>query len=95
MQIDITEVRRIAQLARLHLTPDEEAQLAAHFEKILTYVAKLDELTTTTVEPTAHAIDVPTPFREDIVSNAPNSTALLANTPDRVDHLIKVPKIID
>ena len=95
MQVTQTEVQKIATLARLALTPTEEQALVEHFEKILTYVKKLDDLDTTSVEPTAHAVSVANYFREDRVTNQPNPEGLLANAPAREDHFLKVPKIIE
>lgn len=95
MRITRDEVQRVAMLARLELTPEEEIDLVEHFDKLLTYMEKLSLLDTTTVEPTAHAIAVPSPLREDRVTNHPNTDALLANAPAREGNFFKVPKIIE
>ncbi len=62
---------------------------------ILTYMEKLEELDTSAVEPTAHILDLPTPWREDVVTNAPKADALLANAPARDGDFFRVPKIIE
>lgn len=95
MLVSLADVRKIATLARLALTPEEEHGLVEHFERILTYVEKLESLDTTSVEPTSHAINVSSPLREDRVTNHPNPEALLANAPARENHFFKVPKIIE
>ncbi len=95
MSVTCEEIRRIAALARLELTAHEEQELVTHFNKILTYVEKLNTLDTSEVEPTAHAVTVPSPLREDRVTNQPTPDALLANAPAREDHFFKVPKIIE
>lgn len=95
MRVSLAEVRKIATLARLALTLEEEHGLVEHFEKILTYVEKLDSLDTTLVEPTSHAVNVSSPLREDRVTNQPNPEALLANAPAREDHFFKVPQILE
>lgn len=95
MRITPLEVQRIATLARLALTPTEEQNLLEHFEKMLSYVEKLNTVNTTDVTPMSHAIEVQGPLREDHVTNHPNSEALLANAPTREDHFFKVPKIIE
>jgi aspartyl-tRNA(Asn)/glutamyl-tRNA(Gln) amidotransferase subunit C len=95
MKITQAEVHRIALLARLALAPEEQTALVAHFDKILSYVEKLNELQTDDIQPTAHAIDVPSPFREDTVTNQPNTDALLHNAPARQATFFKVPKIIE
>jgi len=95
MHISREEVQRIASLARLDLTTAEEADLVAHFAKVLTYVAKLNQLNTDGVEPTAHAMRVPAPLRDDRVTNQANTDALLHNAPARETDFFKVPKIIE
>jgi aspartyl-tRNA(Asn)/glutamyl-tRNA(Gln) amidotransferase subunit C len=89
------EIRRIATLARLELTADEAQALVNHVNNILTYVEKLSALATQEVEPTAHAVSVASPLREDCVTNQPNPDALLANAPAREDNFFKVPKVIE
>ena len=89
------QVRHVALLARLSLTPAEEDALRANMDEILGYIDKLNELQTDGVEPTAQVGDAGTPTREDAVTNRPNSAAMLANAPDREREYFKVPKIID
>ena len=95
MRITKEEVRHVATLARLKLTDTEQDELVEHFDKILTYVDKLSELDTDGVEPTAHAIEVSAPLREDRVTNQSETDALLANAPSRKTDFFRVPKIIE
>jgi aspartyl-tRNA(Asn)/glutamyl-tRNA(Gln) amidotransferase subunit C len=89
------ELRRLAYLTRLELTPAEEDEMIEHLNKMLSYVEKLKELNTEGIEPTAHAVDVPSPMREDIVTNQPDTDNLLRNAPDREGDFLKVPRIIE
>ena len=50
------DVKYVAHLARIALTPDEEKKLGAQLGNILGYIEKLKELDVTNVEPTAHAV---------------------------------------
>ena len=95
MKISQAEVRHVALLARLVLTPQEEEAFTRQLDEILTYIEKLNELNTDTVEPTAHAVEVPAPLREDQIRNEANVEALLRNAPDRDNAFFKVPKIIE
>jgi aspartyl-tRNA(Asn)/glutamyl-tRNA(Gln) amidotransferase subunit C len=95
MGITLEEIQRVATLARLELTTAEEYALVEHFDKILIYMEKLNSIDTTHVEPTAHAVTIASPLRDDHVTNQPNTEALLANAPAREDHFFKVPKIIE
>jgi aspartyl-tRNA(Asn)/glutamyl-tRNA(Gln) amidotransferase subunit C len=94
-RITLEQVRHVARLARLELSPDEERSLQASMSEILTYVDKLNELKTDAVEPTTQVGDPGTPMREDEVTNRPDAETLLRNAPARVDNFFKVPRIIE
>ena len=95
MKISVDQIRHVALLARLALTPAEEDELTTTLDQILQHMDKLNQLDTSAVEPTAHIVAVDTPWRDDAVTNAPDTEALLANAPARDDDLFLVPKIID
>jgi aspartyl-tRNA(Asn)/glutamyl-tRNA(Gln) amidotransferase subunit C len=95
VKITRDQIRHVALLARLTLTPVEEEQLATTLDQILEHMDQLNRLDTGDVEPTAHIVAVDTPWREDVVTNAPDTDALLANAPARDDDLFLVPKIIE
>ena len=95
MKITRQQVRDVALLARLELSAEEETAFAGDLDQILTYVELLDELDTAGVEPTAHVVDLDTPYREDRVTNAPDADALVAGAPARDGTYLKVPKIIE
>ena len=95
MALTPVQLHHIALLARLELTPDEETAFAAQLDHILQHFETLQQLDTTSIEPTAHIADLETPFRDDVVRNTPDPDALLANAPQRDGHHFKVPKIIE
>jgi aspartyl-tRNA(Asn)/glutamyl-tRNA(Gln) amidotransferase subunit C len=95
MSIRPEDARHIALLARLALTPEEEAAFAAQLDHILEHFEKLKEIDTSGIEPTAHVVQMDTPFRDDVVTNEPQVEALLANAPERDGRHFKVPKIIE
>ena len=65
MKISREEVRRIAALGRLELTGAEVEAMTGQLDAILQYVAQLEKLDTTGVEPTAHLGEMATPLRAD------------------------------
>lgn len=67
--IDLEQVRKVAHLARLELTPEEEQRLPSQLSAILDYVEQLSELDTDNVEPTTRAIDVSNITRTDEQKN--------------------------
>jgi aspartyl-tRNA(Asn)/glutamyl-tRNA(Gln) amidotransferase subunit C len=95
MKLTREEVQRIAILARLRLTSEEETQLTEQLDHILAYMEKLDELDTSKVEPFSQAVDAVNALREDKVTNLPDVDAVLANALDRDNTFFKVPKIIE
>ena len=95
MAITRDDVRRVASLARLHLTPEEEARFTDDLNHILDAFTTLQALDTTGVDVMRPLDDPPAPMRDDAVTNAPGDDALLANAPDRHGRLFHVPKIIE
>lgn len=89
------QVRHVARLARLELSPDDETRLQADMSSILSYVEKLNELDTRDVAPTAQVGEAGTPMRDDVVTNRPAPDEMLANAPARRDGFFKVPRIIE
>jgi len=53
------DVKYVAHLARLSLTPEEEQKIGAQLGNILGYIEKLKEVDVSGVEPTAHARVMP------------------------------------
>ena len=95
MKITSEEVRHVAILARLDLTPDEQERLTGQLGRILQYMDTLNELDTSGVEPMSHAVDAVNVLRPDRAVNQPQTEALLRNAPAREDDFLSVPKIIE
>lgn len=95
MKLTRESVQRVATLARLRLTADEESALTVQLDRILAYMDKLAELDSANVALFNHEIDNLSALREDQVINQPNTDALLANAPERDESFFKVPKIIE
>lgn len=95
MPISREEVRRVALLARLALTGEEEDALVQQLGHILDHFRALNDLDTDHVSPTAHVTAVEAAFRDDAVENEPAVDRWLANAPTRDERFFKVPKIIE
>jgi aspartyl-tRNA(Asn)/glutamyl-tRNA(Gln) amidotransferase subunit C len=95
MKLTGDNVQRVAALARLRLTAEEESRLTDELDKILQYMAKLDQLDTSEVEPMVHPVAMVNPLREDRITSQPKPDTILANAPARHDHFFRVPKIIE
>ncbi|MEO1352686.1 MAG: Asp-tRNA(Asn)/Glu-tRNA(Gln) amidotransferase subunit GatC [Cyanobacteria bacterium J06635_15] len=92
--IDADQVRKVAHLARLELTPEEEQQFTGQLGDILDYFEQLSELNTDNVEPTTRAIDVKNVTRTDRLESFENREGLLEAAPEREEDFFKVPKIL-
>ena len=66
MSLSNADVAKVALLARLRLSPDELETFTGQLNSIVDYVAQLQELDTTGVEPLAHGIEVRNVFRDDV-----------------------------
>jgi aspartyl-tRNA(Asn)/glutamyl-tRNA(Gln) amidotransferase subunit C len=95
MKLERAELQRVATLARLRLTAEEEERVAEQLNEILQYMDKLNALDTSQVEPLAHVVDIVNAFRDDRITNQPNAEALLANAPAKDETFFQVPKIIE
>ena len=89
------DVKYVAHLARLGLTPGEEQKMSAHLAGILGYIEKLKELDVTNVEPTAHAVPMVNVMRADVIRPSLPHEAALANAPAQANGLFLVPKIVE
>ena len=66
MSLSNADVAKVAVLARLRLSPDEIETFTGQLNSIVDYVAQLQELDTTGVEPLAHGIELRNVFRDDV-----------------------------
>lgn len=95
MALTKDDVRKVAHLARLALSPEEEERYARQLGSILGYIERLGALDLTGVEPMTHAVPIPAPERPDRVHESLSQQAALQNAPHRIDPGIAVPKIIE
>jgi len=89
------DVKYVAHLARLALTPEEEKQLAAQLGNILGYIEKLREVDVSGVEATAHAVPMVNVTRPDEVRPSLSHEEALRNAPRKSGGLFIVPKIVE
>ncbi len=92
---DVKRVREVAHLARLQLSDEEVQKFAAQLNQTLDYIAKLNELDVSQVEPTAHAIPLVNVTRPDEIRPSLSNDDALRNAPAKANGLFLVPKIIE
>lgn len=89
------DVKYVAQLARISLTPDEEKKLGSQLGNILGYIEKLRELDVSNIEPTAHAVPMVNITRPDETLPSLSQFETLRNAPRHANGLFIVPKIVE
>lgn len=94
MAISREDVIRVAALARLDLDDSALGSIAADLDKIVGYVAKLNELDTTNVEPTTQVAEA-APLRDDrVVPGVPRELAL-SEAPRSSSEGFRVPGFVE
>ena len=89
------DVKYVAHLARLSLTPEEEQKIGAQLGQVLGYIEKLKEVDVTGVEPTAHAFPLVNVTRPDELRPSMSQADALRNAPAQANGLFIVPKIVE
>lgn len=100
-QVVIEDIKRVAELAYLELAPEEEVRMQRDLNAILGYVAQLNELDTTSVEPMAQVAEVlqegsaGTLLRPDVQKPCLVREQVMASAPLTDGAFFKVPKVIE
>ena len=94
MNIDSETVDNIANLARLELAEGEKQEMIQDMNKILDFMAKLNEVDTTGVEPLVYMTDEVNVFRDDVIKQEITTTEALENAPKHDDKYFLVAKVI-
>ncbi len=95
MSLDPEEVRRIARLARLEISPAEVETTRAQLNGILAFIDQLQAVDTTGVAPMAHAVDIAQRLRPDRVTETDRRADFQAVAPETEAGLYLVPKVIE
>jgi aspartyl-tRNA(Asn)/glutamyl-tRNA(Gln) amidotransferase subunit C len=94
MPVEI-DIEHVARLARLELTDEEKARLRDQLGVILENAAKVSEVATDDVPPTAYAIPRSNVLRPDEVTPSLTVQEVLSNAPEVEDDRFKVPKVVE
>ena len=92
--INRQQVQKVAHLARLELTSEEEEQFTTQLSSILEYFEQLSELDTEDVAPTTRAIELSNVIRPDTLQSYPDREALLKEAPEQEGDFFRVPQIL-
>jgi len=89
-----SDVEHVAHLARLGLSDDELSLLEGQLNHILDQYAKLAELDTDAIAPTAQTIELETILREDVVVPSLPVADVLRNAAVSADGYVVSPPIL-
>ena len=95
MALTIDEVDHIARLARIDLNPEQKALYREQLSNILDYIAKLRELDTASVPPTAGGGLMRMELRTDRSHPGLSTAALLRNAPESEEDQFKIPPVFE
>jgi aspartyl-tRNA(Asn)/glutamyl-tRNA(Gln) amidotransferase subunit C len=89
------DIKYVAHLARIHLSPEEQEKLGVQIGSILQYIDKLNQADVQGVEPTAHAFPLVNVVRMDHSRPSLSTEEALRNAPAQANGLFMVPKIVE
>ena len=95
MSIDQATVRRVAQLARIALMDDEVPHLQVEINAVLSFVAELEAVDVSGVEPMTSVLPMRLKRRKDEITDGGMPSAIVANAATSEDNLFAVPKVIE
>jgi aspartyl-tRNA(Asn)/glutamyl-tRNA(Gln) amidotransferase subunit C len=95
MSLSPQEVEHIAKLARLQLTDEQKARYRGQLEAILDHVARLQELDTKDVPPTASVSVGQMPLRKDESRPGLSPDDLLKNAPKQDNNQFQIPPVFE
>ena len=103
LAVSVEDVRHVADLANLELTAEELPRMARDLNAVLGYIAQMNELDTSAVEPMAQvgqALGLKTAvggetLRADVVRASVDRGTVMAEAPETDGRFFKVPKVIE
>ena len=94
-KIGVSEVERVAKLARLGLSAEEASRLAVELGQIVEFVERQQSVDVENVEPTDQVTGLVDVWREDIIKPSLTREELLANAPEQKDGYIVVKRVLN
>ncbi len=94
MKISLEEIRHLAHLARLEFKEEEMKSMQGDMDKILGFVAKIDELDLEGVKPLVYLSEERNILREDRSETLLTKDEALKNAPDKDSDYFRVPKVL-
>jgi len=93
--MDKQTVAKVASLARIKMTEDEQEQYVSKLTNIISFVEQLSEVDTDNVKPLASVVDIKLTLREDKITDGGIQDEILANAPETLEGFFVVPKVVE
>lgn len=94
MSLSDDQVRHVARLARIDLSPEEIGSLGKELSDILAYAEQVGKVAADDVVPTSHPYPLANVHRPDAPRPSLPREAALANAPEEEDDRFRVPRIV-
>jgi aspartyl-tRNA(Asn)/glutamyl-tRNA(Gln) amidotransferase subunit C len=93
--LDKQAIKTLTALSRIKCTEAEQEALFKDLQKILSYIDQLNEVDTQQVIPCNQVIaEMANVMREDVVGKTLPREEFLANAPEKIGDLVRVPPIL-
>jgi aspartyl-tRNA(Asn)/glutamyl-tRNA(Gln) amidotransferase subunit C len=94
MEISIALVENLANLSKLQFEEAEKTAIQEDLQRMVGFIAELETVDTTGIEPLIHMGDAANVLREDLVTGSVTRADALSNAPLADEAFFKVPKVI-
>lgn len=95
MALSLEDIKKISQLAKININPEQEEIVLKKLKNILNLVEKMQSIDTEGVEPMSHALDISQPLREDKAMPSLNKEKYLKLSAKSNEHYFIVPQVIE
>jgi aspartyl-tRNA(Asn)/glutamyl-tRNA(Gln) amidotransferase subunit C len=95
MALTLDDVKRIAQLARIEVAPDEANEALVRMTGIFRLIEQMQAVDTTDVQPMSHAQDLMLRLRDDVVTETDQHGLFQSIAPQVEADLYLVPRVIE
>ena len=94
MEISTELVENLANLSKLRFEEAEKTAILQDLQRMVGFIAQLETVNTTGIEPLLHMGDAANVLREDTVAGSVSRADALSNVPVPDSAFFKVPKVI-
>ena len=94
MKVDKKLVDKIAGLAKLEFNEEAKEMMVSDMNKIISFINKLEEIDTDSIEPLVYMSEETNVLRADEVGEHSSKENALKNAPQKDSDYFKVPKVL-